>query len=405
MEHTFHSTKLKNIFLHNGNWWKLFLKHRDLIKPNIIVNVIKFLACKTPLLGCHIFTCPKCNKSIKTFHSCKSRFCPSCGKKATDNWIKTQFNILPKTTWQHITFTMDALLWPVFQYNRYLLNKIPPIAANIILNKAETMNFLPGIFLAIHTFGRQLPFNVHIHLSTTIAGLSLSDNLSSWSKNAFFHHLPLKRQWKFAIINLLRQEFKKGNLCLPSHLNYLQTYSAFSSWLNYIYTKSEEWNVQLSKPSDDMKINIDYLGKYLKRPPIGESRILAYDGTSVTFKFFDHHSKQYDIFTLPVLEFIARLIRHIPDKNFKMIRYYGFLANRVRSIYLPRVRSLLKIYYTITKKVFISWRQMIRDTFKYDPLRCPICNSIMTLTDIHLSPIIDILSLHKEIANGYFPLL
>lgn len=399
------STKLRNIFIHNGNWWKLFLKHRDLIRLNIIVNVLKFLACKTHLLGYHIFTCPKCNKSIKSPHSCKSRFCPSCGKKATDNWIKTQSNILPKTSWQHITFTMDALLWPIFQYNRYLLNKIPPLAANIILDKAKTMNFLPGIFLAIHTFGRQLPFNVHIHLSTTTAGLALSDNLSSWSKNAFFYHLPIKRQWRFAIINLLRQEFKKGNLHLPPNLNHLQSYPAFSSWLNYIYTKTDEWNVQLSKPSDNMKINIDYLGKYLKRPPIGESRILAYNGTSVTFKFFDHHSNQYDVFTLPVLEFIARLIRHIPDKNFRMIRYYGFLANRVRSIYLPRVRSLLKIYYTITKKVFISWRQMIRDTFKYDPLRCPFCNSIMTLTDVRPPPITNLLPLHKEIANGYFPLL
>ncbi len=26
---------------------------------------------------------------------------------------------------------------------------------------------------------------------------------------------------------------------------------------------------------------------------------------------------------LPVLDFIKRLIRHIPEKHFKMVRYYG----------------------------------------------------------------------------------
>ena len=40
---------------------------------------------------------------------------------------------------------------------------------------------------------------------------------------------------------------------------------------------------------------------------------------------------------MPVMNFIARLIRHIPDRNFKMIRYYGFLSNRTRGEKLPLV--------------------------------------------------------------------
>ena len=36
-----------------------------------------------------------------------------------------------------------------------------------------------------------------------------------------------------------------------------------------------------------------------------------------------------------MFDFIARLIQHIPDVNFCMIRYYGVLANRVRSKLLP----------------------------------------------------------------------
>src|SRR3989338_6597980 len=80
--------KRRTIFLDNGNWLKLFLKHRDLIRLSIIVNVLKLLVCRTSFLGYHQFVCPTCSKSMKVPHSCKSRFCPSCGKKATDIWIK-----------------------------------------------------------------------------------------------------------------------------------------------------------------------------------------------------------------------------------------------------------------------------------------------------------------------------
>ncbi len=79
-----------------------------------------------------------------------------------------------------------------------------------------------------------------------------------------------------------------------------------------------------------MKANVDYLAKYLKRPPIGETRIKSYDGKFVSFEYLDHYNNTKEIMTLPVLEFISRLISHIPDKYFKNIRYYGFLANRVK---------------------------------------------------------------------------
>ncbi|QIX57455.1 transposase [Piscirickettsia salmonis] len=35
-------------------------------------------------------------------------------------------------------------------------------------------------------------------------------------------------------------------------------------------------------------------------------------------------------------DFIDRLTQHIPDKFFKMIRYYGFLSYRTRTIILPK---------------------------------------------------------------------
>ena len=69
-----------------------------------------------------------------------------------------------------------------------------------------------------------------------------------------------------------------------------------------------------------------YIGRYLGRPVIATSRIDKYDGENVTFHYNRHEDDVYVEETLPALEFIERLIRHIPEKHFKMIRYYGLYA-------------------------------------------------------------------------------
>lgn len=397
MEYVTGKITLKKIFLDNGNWWKFFCQHREFLKISVILNVLKLLVCRTAFLGFHLFACI-CGYSLKVFHSCKSRFCPSCGKKATDIWIKNSYNSLPNTIWQHITFTMAAQLWEIFKLNKHLLKQVPALAANIILDYAEKKNYLPGIFSAIHTFGRDLKYNIHIHLSTTVGGLSLLNK--SWVKTGYFYHKTLKNRWRYLILTLLRNEFKNKNLTLPKHLQHLKTYESFCSWTGLFY--DQEWVVQLNKQSDNLKHNIEYLGKYLKRPPLGETRILKYDGQLVTFCYLDHYTKTTQIMTLPVLDFIARLIQHIPDKNFRMIRYYGFLANAVRSKLLPIVYRELNSFRNFKSKVYLSFRTMFKSNFNRDPLICPVCKSLMNLKQIILPTSNNLLFYHEDIAHGLF---
>lgn len=81
-------------------------------------------------------------------------------------------NVLPKTRWQHITFTMSDSLWPIFWLSRDLFGLISGIAAEIIKEIAAKKNLVVGIFTALHTFGRDLKRNVHIHLSVTCSGIN-----------------------------------------------------------------------------------------------------------------------------------------------------------------------------------------------------------------------------------------
>ena len=49
-------------------------------------------------------------------------------------------------------------------------------------------------------------------------------------------------------------------------------------------------------------------------------------GDLVSFHYNRHEDDQYVQETIPVMDFIKRLIRHIPEKHFKMIRYGGLYA-------------------------------------------------------------------------------
>jgi len=83
---------------------------------------------------------------------------------------------LPKTDWQHITFTIPDKLWPLFQEDRRLLHQFAALAPDVILTLAKKKKMKVAIFTALHTFGRDLKWHVHLHLSVTMGGLSLDYN-------------------------------------------------------------------------------------------------------------------------------------------------------------------------------------------------------------------------------------
>ncbi len=133
-------------------------------------------------------------------------------------------------------------------------------------------------------------------------------------------------------------------------------------------------------------------------PPIAESKIKNFDGSSLSFNYLDHLSKTYKQFKLTAEEFIARFIQHIPDVGFRMVRYYGFLANRVRGEMLPKVRLLLGETDPNTPQV--NYRTLMQNNFNIDPYECVLCGSQMFLANCwYRQPNrYKLLSKHRELA-------
>ena len=139
---------------------------------------------------------------------------------------------------------------------------------------------------------------------------------------------------------------------MPESLSHITTESQWRSLV--LKAGGKYWHVYMSKKTAGGRNTARYLGRYLKKPPIAASRLAHYNGgASLSFRYLDHKTGETATETLTQRELVARLKQHIPEKFFKMVRYYGFLS--------PAKRRLLEdVVYAITETVRKTARQITR---------------------------------------------
>jgi len=127
--------------------------------------------------------------------------------------------------------------------------------------------------------------------------------------------------------------------------------------------------VYFSKKANNFEVVLSYIGRYLKRPIIAQSRILAYDGKNVTYSYKDKYDNIVKEITVTAIDFIWNLIQHIPNKFFKMINYAWIFSNRCKNKYLKIINN----YYNTTPKmpkIAKNFRERIFYFTGKDPLKC-----------------------------------
>lgn len=228
-------------------------------------------------------------------------------------------------------------------------------------NKTEL--FVPGFICVLHTFGRSLQRNPHIHCLITEGA---AGNITPWRPHKHFNYTFLRNAFCTALLNEMEKHIGKSFKSVKSSI-YKQCADGF-----YVYAKPNKCN-----PNQVAK----YIGRYLGRPVISTKRIDNCDGDTVTFHYNRHEDEKLIVETIPVLEFMQRLIQHIPEKNFKMIRYYG--------LYARHHKQESKIHKAVAKekhkilRSFNKWRTSISLSFGHDPLKCPCCGETMCLLEIY----------------------
>ena len=95
----------------------------------------------------------------------------------------------------------------------------------------------------------------------------------------------------------------------------------------------------------------------------------------ITFWYQRHEDDKYVVVKIHIFDFIGRLIKHIPEKNFKTIRYYGFYSSKSHPL-ISTARMLIEKTKVSFYKSLNKWRNLMMMSFKKDPLLCS-CGTIM----------------------------
>ncbi len=354
---------IKQIF---KDWWNKFLvTYPNLnIRDVVFSNVNRMLKCGSWDLGFAIFKCPECGHEKVVPHTCKSRMCSSCGNKYNKQRETSLFSKLFRYKHRHVVFTIPDELRVFFRKDRkrfHLLFKASSITINCwFKDKYKKKQLIPAYISILHTFGRSLIFNPHIHMILLDGGIS--NKYKEFVKVDFFSYPSFRKRFMKVLLDLLEEDIGK---------------SEFRKIKNDMYFKHKDGFYVYAPPSK-FKSYIDlikYVCRYVARPVMAESRIIDYDGTYVTFWYQRHNDDLIIIEKIHAYEFISRLIIHIPDYNFKQIRFYGAYHNSTKiEIDVAKLVSKEKSNY---QKKLNHWRNMIVISFQNDPLNCPVCKNTM----------------------------
>ncbi len=91
-----------------------------------------------------------------------------------------------------------------------------------------------------------------------------------------------------------------------------------------------------------------YLSRYTHRVAIANSRLVAADANTVTFRWKDYRAQRRSggrhrqkVMRLATGEFIRRFLLHVLPRGFHRIRHYGLFANGARVRNVATIRRLL----------------------------------------------------------------
>ena len=342
---------LQKIFKDN---WDDFVKV-NAARPIVDFEIRKVIDCGEIHKGFILYEC-NCGKFKIVPFRCKSRVCNCCGYQYQKFRAEKVKSKLINCNHRHLVFTIAEELRIYFYRNRKLLNLLFKSAADTIsqwlLSRNKAQKLTCGMISNLHTFGRDLKWNPHIHMLISMCAQGVN---VPYKKFDFIPFEMLRKRFMTALLFNLKEFIPK----LLVNKLYIGKNNGF-----YVYAYAKITN------SDDV---IDYMVRYIGRPVIAQKRILKYENNLVTFCYNRHEDNKYIEETLPVFEFIKKVIIHIPDKYFNMIRYYGLYAKK------HSLRLLNKKLPQHLERQLKLWHIRIQLSFNYHPLKCA-CGQLMKYT-------------------------
>jgi hypothetical protein len=267
-------------------------------------------ACRTEVLGGHLAQCDHCGHRHYSYHSCRNRSCPKCHSSDTERWLeRRQAELLP-IPYFHVVFTVpEALRELVSRHQKLLYGVLLKAAAEALDTLTADPRYVGGevgILSVLHTWGRQLMHHPHVHCLVTGGGLTADGTWRPARKGFLVPVAALSKIFRARFMAMARKALPAQNF--PD-----------SIW-------EKDWVAYCKPARQGSKKVLDYLGRYVHRVAITNSRILAVRGDQVTFEYKDSKDNQWKRRTLSAEEFLRRFLQHVLPKGFHKVRGYGLLS-------------------------------------------------------------------------------
>jgi hypothetical protein len=304
-------------------------------------------SCRTAALGGHVARCEDCTYTRVAYNSCRNRHCPKCQGSAAQDWLAAREAELLPVPYYHVVFTLPAALANLAYQNKAviydLLFKASAETLTTIAADPKHLGARIGIITVLHTWGSAMTHHPHVHMIVPGGGISLDGSRWVSCRRGFF--LPvrvLSRLFRRLVLERLAAAHAAGLLTFFGDHASLTGAPAFAAYLAPL--RQSEWVVYSKRPFGGPEAVLAYLARYTHRVAISNSRLIAFDGSSVIFSWKDYRVEgrdRYKPMTLAVDEFIRRFLLHVLPHGFHRIRHYGLFASSLRAKTLARARELL----------------------------------------------------------------
>jgi hypothetical protein len=338
--------EVADVFRDHGAAW------RDANRGHVSLGQLKVMSaiesCRTAALGGHVARCEDCAHTTIAYNSCRNRHCPKCQGAAAREWMEERQAELLPVPYFHIVFTLPSAIGDIAYQNKAAIYALLfKAAAETMLTIAADPKHLGAriaITAVLHTWGSAMTHHPHVHM--IVPGGGLSPDGKRWiaaRPNFFLPVLVLSRLFRRLMLEKLAAAHTAGKLAFFGAHAHLADAKAFAAFLAPL--KRTRWFVYAKRPFAGPKAVLAYLARYTHRVAISNSRLIAADAQSVTFKVKDYRIEgpgRYTTMMLGPHEFIRRFLIHVLPKGFHRIRHYGFLAGGAREESLRRARELLQ---------------------------------------------------------------
>jgi predicted Zn-ribbon and HTH transcriptional regulator len=319
---------------HGPAWRRVRAGHLSLGQLKVMSAIER---CRTAALGGHVAACQDCGHSFIAYNSCRNRHCPKCQGASAKDWLAARQAELLPVAYYHVVFTVPAPIADIAYQNKAVVYDILFRAA------AETLTTIAadprhlgariGLTAVLHTWGSALTHHPHVHCIVPGGGISPAGDTWIACRPGFF--LPvrvLSRLFRRLFLEKLAAAHKAGRLqFFGAHARLVEP-GAFAAYLAPL--REIKWVVYAKPPFAGPEAVLAYLSRYTHRVAIANSRLIAFDGKSVTFKWKDYRAKARDrqkIMTLATDEFIRRFLLHVLPQGFHSLAAMTMTANQRQS--------------------------------------------------------------------------